>query len=103
MHSLRRLYQKHISPLTDQYPELIIERASGIYLYGENQRYIDLISGISVSSLGHAHPKIVRAIQEQAEKALHLMVYGELIHAPQVYLAEKLLSLMPSHLNSAIS
>ncbi len=100
MHPLRRLYQAYLAPLTDQWPELVIDHASGIYLYSGDKSYVDLISGISVSSLGHSHPKIVKAIQDQASKALHLMVYGELIHAPQVKLAEKLLSLVPPNLNS---
>ena len=55
---------------------LEIEKAEGIYMYGPNgQRYIDLISGIGVSNVGHRHPKVVKAIRDQTDKYLHLMVY----------------------------
>ncbi|MBW6461302.1 MAG: aspartate aminotransferase family protein, partial [Bacteroidales bacterium] len=80
---------------------LEIERASGIYLYGPGGKdYIDLVSGVSVSNLGHQHPDVVAAIKEQAGKHLHLMVYGEMIQSPQVLLAEKLASLLPASLQS---
>lgn len=79
---------------------LEIERAEGVYLYGpEGKRYTDLISGISVSNIGHCHPKVVQAVKDQAEKHMHLMVYGEMIQAPQVLLAEKLKSTLPPSLD----
>lgn len=61
---------------------------------------MDLIAGISVSALGHCHPAVVEAVQEQAARYMHTMVYGEYILAPQVQLAEFLCSLLPEHLNS---
>lgn len=68
-----------------------VERAEGIYLYGpDGQRWIDMISGICVSNVGHNAPEVVAAIQEQAGKYLHTMVYGESIMAPQVQYATKL-------------
>ncbi|MBX2985225.1 MAG: aspartate aminotransferase family protein [Bacteroidia bacterium] len=70
---------------------LEIERAKGVYLYDkEGKTYIDLISGISVSSLGHGNPSVLKAIEEQSKKYLHLMVYGEIVQSPQVMLAQKL-------------
>jgi acetylornithine/N-succinyldiaminopimelate aminotransferase len=86
---------------TSEMPLLIeVERAEGVYLYGPNgERYLDLISGIGVSNLGHSHPKVVKAIQTQAEKYLHLMVYGEFVQSPQVLLAKKLSNHLPSSLN----
>jgi len=78
-----------------------IERASGIYMYGpDGQRYMDLISGISVSNVGHSHPSVVRAVQEQAEKYMHLMVYGEFVEAPQTAFAKALTDILPASLNS---
>lgn len=70
-------------------------------MYGsEGQRYIDLISGIGVSNVGHRHPKVVRAIHDQLDKYLHLMVYGEFVQAPQVQLAHALSHTLPDRLNN---
>jgi acetylornithine/N-succinyldiaminopimelate aminotransferase len=70
-------------------------------MYGpDGEKYIDLISGVSVSNTGHRHPKVVAAIKEQVDSYLHLMVYGEIIQTPQVKYAEKIISLLPSSLNS---
>ena len=80
---------------------LNIEKAEGVYLYGNNgKKYIDLISGISVSNYGHKNSTIIDAIKKQAEKHLHLMVYGEYVQQPQVKLAEKLCSYLTEKLNS---
>lgn len=50
----------------------------------KGKEYIDLISGISVCNMGHRHPKVVQAIKEQADRYLHLLVYGEFVETPQV-------------------
>lgn len=77
-----------------------VERAEGIYLYSpDGKRYIDMISGIAVSSLGHRHPRVIQAIQEQLNKHLHVMVYGEYIQSASNRLAQKLTSLLPPSLN----
>lgn len=83
---------------TSDFPlALDIERAEGIYLYGHNgQKYMDMISGIAVSNVGHRHPKVLEAIQHQLDKYLHLMVYGEYIETPQVKLAEALVKTLNS-------
>jgi acetylornithine/succinyldiaminopimelate/putrescine aminotransferase len=86
---------------TSPHPFLLsIEKAEGVYLYGANgKRYIDMISGIGVSNIGHSHPKVVKAIKDQVDKHLHVMVYGEYIQATPNLLAKKLTSLLPSSLN----
>lgn len=77
-----------------------IERAEGIYLYSlDGKRYTDMISGIAVSAIGHRHPAVVKAIKDQVDKHLHVMVYGEYIQATPNQLAAKLTSLLPSSLN----
>jgi acetylornithine/succinyldiaminopimelate/putrescine aminotransferase len=77
-----------------------ISRAQGIYLYGSNgERYIDFISGIGVSNLGHGQPTILAAIQEQVAKHLHVMVYGEFVQSAQTQAAAKLTALLPSSLD----
>lgn len=86
---------------TTPFPFLIpIERAEGIYLYEPGgRRYIDLISGIGVTNIGHRHPKVVQAIKDQVDKHLHVMVYGEYIQSAPNLLAQKLTSLLPKSLN----
>jgi ribosomal protein L24 len=97
----RQLYLSHVAQTIATPLALEIERAEGIYLYGpEGEKYIDAISGISVSNVGHCHPHVVNAIKEQAAKYMHLMVYGEYIYTPQVKLCEKLVSVLPSKLNN---
>lgn len=61
---------------------------------------MDLVSGFAVSNIGHRHPKVIEAIKNQADKYLHLTVYGEFVQAPQVQFAQRLCSLMPPQLNS---
>jgi len=62
--------------------------------------YLDLVAGISACTLGHCHPKVVKAVQDQAAEYMHIMVYGEFIQSPQLDLATKLASLLPDSLNS---
>jgi putrescine aminotransferase len=93
---LRYLAQTSSTPLA-----LEIVQANGSWLTDrDGKTYLDLISGISVSSLGHGQPRIVEAIKTQADHYLHLMVYGELIQSPQVKLAVKLLSTLPPALDN---
>ncbi|WP_116496869.1 aspartate aminotransferase family protein [Balneicella halophila] len=101
MVSKRQLFFQHIGQTSPQPIGLEIEKAEGIYLYStDGKRYIDLVSGVSVSNLGHNHPKIVNAVKEQAEKYMHLMVYGEYVEAPQVLYAKKLTDALPERLNN---
>ncbi|HSF53620.1 MAG TPA: aspartate aminotransferase family protein, partial [Algoriphagus sp.] len=97
----RQLFLSHLAQTTD-FPLLIeVEKAEGIYLFGPNgEKYIDLISGISVSNVGHRHPKVIGAIQEQLDKYLHLMVYGEYVQTPQTLLAKALCDTLPPHLDN---
>ncbi len=98
--NLRQLFLKNIAQTSDSPLGLEIERGRGVYLYDtEGKQYLDLISGISVSNLGHCHPRVVEAIQEQAGKYLHTMVYGEYIMAPQVKLAKLITQNLPEKLS----
>ena len=92
---LRKLAQ------TSPFPFLIpVEKAEGIYLYSPGgKRYTDLISGIGVSAIGHRHPRVVKAIKEQVDRHLHVMVYGEYIQSSPNLLAQKLTNLLPPRLN----
>ena len=101
MISHRQLFLDHVAQTSDFPLMLEIVKAHGIYMYDkENKPYIDLISGVSVSNIGHTHPKVVEAIKGQSEKYMHLMVYGEYIQAPQVEYAQKITSQLPENLDS---
>ncbi|MBJ6116751.1 aspartate aminotransferase family protein [Pontibacter sp. BT310] len=99
--SMRQLFLKHQAQTSD-FPLMIeVEKAEGVYMYGANgERYLDLISGIGVSNVGHRHPRVVNAIKEQLDKYMHLMVYGEFVQAPQAKLSEALTSTLPARLNN---
>jgi acetylornithine aminotransferase len=69
---------------------LEIERGEGMYLITKDgTRYLDMFAGIAVSALGHSHPEILAAIQEQSRRYLHLSNY--FVQEPQVRLAQRLL------------
>ncbi len=92
---LRSLAQTTNSPFL-----LEIESASGINLYSpDGKAYMDMISGIAVSNLGHRHPKVIQAVKDQLDKHMHVMVYGEFIQSTPNRLVEKLTSLLPDSLN----
>lgn len=97
----RQLFLKHNAQTSDAPLLIEIAHASGVYMYGtDNEKYLDLISGIGVSNVGHCHPQVVKAVQDQASKYMHLMVYGEFIQSPQVELAVQLTSTLPSTLDA---
>ena len=99
--TLRQRFLQHVAQTSEAPLAIETSHASGVYIHTkEGKKLLDLISGISVSSLGHSHPDIVKAVQEQAEKYMHLMVYGEFVEKPQVELAENLCALLPPKLNS---
>jgi acetylornithine/N-succinyldiaminopimelate aminotransferase len=96
---MKESFYRHIAQTSDNPIGLEISHAQGIYLYTtDGRRYTDFISGIAVSSLGHSHPKVVQAVQEQAAKHMHVMVYGEFIQKSQSDLAELLVSQLPESL-----
>lgn len=94
------IFLNNLAQTTDNPYLISIEKAEGVYLYApDGKRYMDMISGIGVSNIGHRHPKVIEAIKQQLDKHLHVMVYGEFIqHTPNA-LAQKLVSLLPETLN----
>lgn len=97
----RQLFQSFVAPTSEAPLGFEVARAEACYLYDEaGKAHLDLISGISVANIGHRHPKVVAAIKAQADAYLHTMVYGEHIQSPQVQLAQLLVGLLPSKLNS---
>jgi acetylornithine/N-succinyldiaminopimelate aminotransferase len=99
MLSKRDLYINHVTQTSTFSMMLDVERAEGMYIYsGDGKRYLDLNSGISVSSLGHRHPKVVKAIKDQVDTHMHTMVYGEHIQSPQTQYAD----LLTKHLDHGL-
>jgi acetylornithine/succinyldiaminopimelate/putrescine aminotransferase len=97
----RQLFLNNLAQTSDSPLALEITKAEGVYLFDiSGKKYMDLISGISVSNTGHRHPKVVKAIKDQVDNYLHLMVYGEYIQSPQVKLAGALAALLPEKLNN---
>lgn len=97
----RQLFFQHLALPSAHTLALEIEKAEGIYLFdSDGKKYIDLVSGVSVSNVGHRHPMIIKAIKNQLDKYMHLMVYGKYIQTPQVDLATKLSENLPENLNS---
>jgi acetylornithine/succinyldiaminopimelate/putrescine aminotransferase len=96
MLSNRAFFLNHVAQ-TSPFPlGLEISHAKGSWLYSiDGKKYLDLISGIGVSVLGHSHPPIINAIKEQVDKHLHAMVYGEYVLAPQAQFAAKLIPHFP--------
>jgi acetylornithine/N-succinyldiaminopimelate aminotransferase len=97
----RQFFKKYLAQTTQNAMSFPITRAEGHFLYDDfDNKYIDLIGGISVSSIGHSHPEVVKAIQKQAAAYLHVMVYGEAILSPQIQYAKLLTDHLPTHLDN---
>jgi len=86
--SVQELEKKYLVQTYARYP-LVIDRGRGCWVYdNEGRRYLDFVTGLGVNALGHAHPRIVKVIREQAARALH--VSNLYYHAYQGPLAERL-------------
>ncbi len=97
----RQLFLNHVAQVSNSPLGIEIERADSVYLFDNTgKQYIDFISGISVSNVGHCHPEVVNAITKQIQQYMHVMVFGELIQGSQVQLAKALTDILPKNLNS---
>ena len=97
----RELFLRHVAQTSPAPLALEIIKAEGAKLFDKaGKEYIDLIGGISVANTGHRHPKVIKAIQQQLDAYLHIMVYGEFVETPQVRYAQLLAAHLPSSLNS---
>ena len=99
--NVRQLFLRHVAQTSDAPLMLEIARGEGVYLYDiDGNAYLDLISGIGVSALGHGHPAVVEAVKHQAGQYMHTLVYGEFVLSPQVELAQLLANQLPDSLDS---
>jgi 4-aminobutyrate aminotransferase len=89
-----------LSPILKQATPVLAERGEGVYLYGEDgRRYLDFTAGIGVTSTGHCHPTVVKAVQEQAAKLIHGQ-YTTVMHRPLLTLSERLGEVLPEGLDT---
>lgn len=96
----REHFYSHIALTSDEPMGLEIDSAEGPFIYTKDgTRYVDFISGIAVSSLGHRHPAVTKAVKKQVDRHLHVMVYGEFIQDPQADYAHLLTSQLPGNLD----
>ncbi len=99
--NIRYLAQQHLAPTSFAPTGLHLVGAEGCYLEeASGKKYLDLIGGISVCNLGHGHPRIKAALHAQADKYLHVMVYGEVIQSPQAQYAAALAGRLPENLST---
>jgi acetylornithine/succinyldiaminopimelate/putrescine aminotransferase len=97
----RQLFLQHVAQTSPAPMGIEMVKASGIHQWDvSGKQYVDLISGFSVCNIGHSHPAVVQAVQEQAAAYMHLIVYGEFIESPQVRYAARLAEHLPSSLNT---
>ena len=97
---LRQDFLRHVCQTSPSPLGIVVARAEGASVWdAEGREYLDLLSGMGVASLGHGHPEVVAAVRAQAERYLHVMVYGEMVQEPQVALARRLAELAPGELS----
>jgi len=98
--SSEEVFLKHLAQ-TSPFPlKIEAEKAEGSYIYGtDGKAYLDFISGIAVSNIGHRHPKVVAAIKSQLDRYMHVMAYGEFIQTPQNELAQLITAQLPLSLD----
>ncbi len=96
----KEAFYRHIAQTSDAPMGLEIDYAEGPFIHTtDGKKYVDFISGIAVSSLGHRHPAVTEAIKKQVDRHLHVMVYGEFIQKPQSDYAALLTSRLPGTLD----
>jgi acetylornithine/N-succinyldiaminopimelate aminotransferase len=99
MSSARDIFDRHLAQTSEAPIGLEIAHAEGSWIYAtDGRRYLDLIAGIGVSALGHGNPAVLAAIAAQAQRHLHVMVYGEYVIEAQAKLAARLAESLPPSL-----
>ena len=94
-------FRKHVAQTSEAPRALEVASASGCWVHTtDGRKHLDLLAGIGVAAIGHAHPEVATAVARQARLYTHVMVYGEDALAPQVELAERLAARLPANLQS---
>ena len=98
---MKKDFYKHQTQTTQHPLAMEISHAKGSYIYDtKGNAHLDFVAGVSACSLGHSHPSVVKAIKAQAQKYMHVMVYGEYIQRPAVSLTKLLAKHLPSPLET---
>jgi 4-aminobutyrate aminotransferase-like enzyme len=81
----RQFFLQHLAQTSPKPIGLEVACASGVHIYDtDGKSYLDMIAGFSVCNIGHSHPKVIAAIEQQIKQYMHVIVYGEFIQSPQV-------------------
>ena len=97
---MKKDFLKYQAQTTPHPLALEVSHAKGSYIVTtDGKEHLDFVAGVSACSLGHSHPRVVSAIKEQADKYLHVMVYGEYAQKPAVDLTKLLSKHLPDPLS----
>jgi len=96
---MKEKFLKYQAKTTPNPLGLEIKKAKGSYIWDKSgKKYLDFVAGVSVNTLGHRHPKVIKEIKKQLKKYMHVMVYGEFIQKPAVELCENIINKLPNKL-----
>ena len=99
-HTIRHFFLAHQAQTTSKPIGLEVKKARGCYIIDkDNKKYLDFVAGVSACTLGHSHPKVIRAVRRQMRKYLHVMVYGEFVQDEPVQLVKLLADHLPEQLS----
>ena len=99
-HTIRHIFLAHQAQTTSKPIGLEVKKARGCYIIDkDNKKYLDFVAGVSACTLGHSHPKVIRAVRRQMRKYLHVMVYGEFVQDEPVQLVKLLADQLPEQLS----
>jgi len=99
--SNRQLFFQHLAQTSDKPIGIEVASANGVYIHDVNgNAFMDMIAGFSVCNIGHSHPQVIKAINDQVAQYMHVIVFGEFVQAPQVQYATKLTGLLPNTLDA---
>ena len=96
----RDKFLEHLSQTVPGRKEMVVTSAQGCRIHTTDGSYLDMISGISVAAVGHSHPEVVAAVEEQMARFAHVNVYGRFVLPPQVDIAERVAEVTPGDLNT---
>ena len=98
--TIRDIFFTHQAQTTARPIGLEVKKARGSYIIDkDNKKYLDFVAGVSACTLGHSHPKVIRAVRRQMRKYLHVMVYGEFVQDEPVQLVKLLADHLPEQLS----
>jgi acetylornithine/succinyldiaminopimelate/putrescine aminotransferase len=98
---LKNKFLKYQAQTTNHPIALEVSHAKGSYIFDTNKKkYLDFVSGVSASNLGHRNKAIKKAVKKQIDKYWHVMVYGEFVQKPTVKLCELLSENLPKSLSN---